>query len=282
MKKNTGRDNRQPPARSRRKPRFRVLEPTLLDVASLSEEEKQTMLGQIYAGIDKLSKNIGQDLSAVERRVMNGAAADKRAIQAHVTTEVGKTNTALSALNKKVEVKIRNEKLTAEKKVLLKQVKHYEKELASRDDIIAGRETDIAALQALILRQIVDNSTLGVVASSVGDDVKEFERLEKACQQERQLLPAAVMVTAKSDADAVTAAKVDVRAVIAPPVAGMSEDEPFVPFVDKKAVLAPLLSSQEVAYKKWARKTKMALSTAQHAVSKLKVVCDVTENQSLN
>jgi hypothetical protein len=80
----------------------------------------------------------------------------------------------------------------------------------------------------------------------------------------------------------VTAAKVDVRAVIAPPVAGMSEDEPFVPFVDKKAVLAPLLSSQEVAYKKWARKTKMALSTAQHAVSKLKVVCDVTENQSLN
>ena len=48
-----------------------------------------------------------------------------------------------------MEVKIRNEKLTAEKKVLLKQVKHYEKELASRDDIIAGRETDIAALQAL-------------------------------------------------------------------------------------------------------------------------------------
>jgi hypothetical protein len=170
----------------------------------LSEEEKQTMLGKIYAGIDKLSKNIGQDLSTVERRVMNGAAADKRAIQAHVTTEVGKTNTALSALHKKVEVKIRNEKLTAEKKVLLKQVKQYEKELASRDDIIAGRETDIAALQALILRQIVDNSTLGVVTSSVGDDVKKFERLEKACQQETVLVVAgppaapAVMVTAKS------------------------------------------------------------------------------------
>ena len=85
-------------------------------------------------------------------------------------------------------MKIRNEKLTAEKKVLLKQVKHYEKELASRDDIIAGRETDIAALQALILRQIVDNSTLGVVTSSAGDDVKEFERLEKLASRKRSLL----------------------------------------------------------------------------------------------